>query len=115
MKDFLLDEHGDVVFKRQDIVWVSSTELLIQKIQQVLRTNKGEWWLDEEEGIPVRELVKKNPNPEKIRDYIRKAIGQIDPNIRLQSCTINALPKRKLCIDCILSDGSVTAVLNMEV
>ena len=61
MKDFLLDSLGDVVISHHDIALVHGMDLLMQKLHQVLSTNNGEWWLDKEEGIPVREIVKKNP------------------------------------------------------
>ena len=59
MKDFLLDSLGDVVISHHDIALVHGMDLLMQKLHQVLSTNNGEWWLDKEEGIPVREIVKK--------------------------------------------------------
>ena len=68
MKGFSVDIHGDVVMEKNDIKLVYGTDLLIQKIRQVLSTNRGEWWLDPKEGIPVQKVLRKNPNLAMVRD-----------------------------------------------
>ena len=62
MKCFSLDNKGDVILDKNDIQMVQGTDLIMQKIRQVLRTNRGEWVFDEKEGIPVQKILKKNPN-----------------------------------------------------
>ena len=114
MKDFLLDSLGDVVISHHDIALVHGMDLLMQKLHQVLSTNNGEWWLDKEEGIPVREIVKKNPEPGKIRDYIQKAALQVDPSLQLQSRQMKEKQGRKLEINCIFSFGDASAAFMME-
>lgn len=59
MKGFALDEYGDVIIEQNDVKLTYDTELLIQKIRQVLNTNRGEWWLDPKEGIPVQKVLKR--------------------------------------------------------
>lgn len=110
MKDFLLDSLGDVVISHHDIALVHGMDLLMQKLHQMLSTNNGEWWLDKEEGIPVREIVKKNPEPGKIRDYIQKAALQVDPSMQLQSCQMKEKQGRKLEINCIFFLVSVDKI-----
>lgn len=114
MKDFLLDSQKDVVINRKDIVLVEGMGLTMQKLRQVLSTNNGEWWLDKEEGIPVREIIKKNPEPGKIRDYIQKAALQVDSSLNLQSCQVQEKPERKLEIHCRFSLGDASALFVME-
>ncbi|PNV62206.1 hypothetical protein C0033_08815 [Clostridium sp. chh4-2] len=88
MKGFALDEKGDVIIENNDVKLTYDTELLIQKIRQVLGTNRGEWWMDPKEGIPVQKILKKNPNPAMVRDYVRNAIAQVDKTLQMTHCDI---------------------------
>lgn len=89
MKCFALDESGDVVLNQNDIQMAQGTDLIMQKIRQVLRTNRGEWSFDEKEGIPVRKILKKNPNIAMIRDYVRSVIDQVDGSLQMTRCDIS--------------------------
>ena len=51
MKCFSLDDKGDVIVNKNKIEMVEGSDLIIQKIQQILLTNYGEWWLDKREGL----------------------------------------------------------------
>ncbi len=51
MKGFMLDEKGDIVIQGGVIQMVHGAELTMQKIKNVLGTQKGEWFLNWEEGI----------------------------------------------------------------
>ena len=62
MRGFYLDANGDVEIRKNDIAVASGLELKMQKICQVLRTNCGEWWANPKEGIPMRQILKKNPD-----------------------------------------------------
>lgn len=86
MKGFSLDERGDVVVSGGDVKLAYDAELLAQKIRQVLSTNKGEWWLNSKEGIPVQKLLKKNPNLAMVKDYVRSAIVQVDSSLQMTKC-----------------------------
>lgn len=88
MKGFAIDQIGDVVIEKNDIKLVYDTDLLIQKIRQILSTNRGEWWLDPKEGILVQKILKKNPNLALIRDYVRSAIAQVDKSLEMTHCDI---------------------------
>lgn len=114
MKGFALNEQGDVMIGAQDIKVAQDTELTIQKIRQVLQTNRGEWWLDEKEGIPIQKVLKKNPNFSMIRDYIRSAIAQVDKTLQMTECTITA-EGRKLKINFAVSEISGQTSIEMEV
>lgn len=50
MKGFML-ENGDLSITNGEIDIVEGAELTAQTIQQVLSTNKGEWFFNENEGI----------------------------------------------------------------
>lgn len=51
MKGFMLDEQGDVVIENGVIQMVHGTDLTMQTTKCVLGTQKGEWFLNWEEGI----------------------------------------------------------------
>lgn len=51
MKGFALDEHGDVVIQNGEIQMVYGANLTAQTVKSVLSTQKGEWFLDANEGI----------------------------------------------------------------
>lgn len=88
MKGFAIDEQGDVIIEKNDVRLTYDTELLIQKIRQVMSTNRGEWWLDPKEGLPVQKILKKTPNLAMIRDYVRSAIAQVDKSLYMTRCDI---------------------------
>lgn len=88
MKSFAVDDHGDVIIEENDVKMAYDADLIIQKIRQVLSTNRGEWWLNPKEGIPVKRLLQKNPNDAIIRDYVRSAIAQVDTTLQMTSCEI---------------------------
>ena len=114
MKCFALDESGDVVLNQNDIQMAQGTDLIMQKIRQVLRTNRGEWSFDEKEGIPVRKILKKNPNIAMIRDYVRSVIDQVDGSLQMTRCDI-ATEGRVLKINFTVSGASGQTTAEMEV
>lgn len=78
MKSFKLDSNGDVVInKNNQIELVEGMELLKQTLKQVLNTNLGEWFNDEEEGIDYHVVLTKNPNYDLIQDTINTAVQQV--------------------------------------
>lgn len=83
MYDFKLSESGDVTIKNNKIITIDSGELLAQQVQMILSTNQGEWWLNENEGIPFKEILIKNPDYNLIRDYIKYALIQIDSTLEM--------------------------------
>lgn len=114
MKGFALDNHGDVVIKKNDIELLYDTDLLIQTICQVLRTNRGEWRLDPKEGIPMQKILKKNPNLAMVRDYVRSAIAQVDQSLQITRCDITTQGRTlNITFTAVGADETVTA--NMEV
>lgn len=114
MKGFLLDSHGDAVIGEGDIKLAADADLLTQKIRQILGTNRGEWWLDSGEGIPVQEVLRKNPNQARIRDHIRRALKQVDKNLELLSCRF-AVNGRKLQIEFTAKCGGQEITIETEV
>ena len=68
MKGFALNEQGDLLIENGVIQMVHGAELTMQTIKSVLGTQKGEWFLNWEEGINHREILGKKrydlQNPE---------------------------------------------------
>lgn len=114
MKGFAVDKHGDVIIEKNDIRLACDMDLLIQKIRQVLSTNRGEWWLDPKEGIPVQKVLRKNPNTAMIRDYVKSAIAQVDKSLEMKRCDIT-VEGRRLKIIFAVSGPNGFATTEMEV
>ena len=84
MKTFQLDEFGDVVIKNGEIQMVKDMDLVVQTLKQVLNTNLGEWFGDEEEGIDYRVILTKNPNYELIQDTMQTAVQSVADSLNME-------------------------------
>jgi len=72
MKSFCVHD-GDVVVNKT-IEMTQGSELLRQKAELVIGTNKGEWEFDAEEGIDFPVILCKNPDDDEIRASIEDAL-----------------------------------------
>ena len=84
MKSFSTNDDGDVVVN-SSIEIVTGDELMRQKIQRVLGTNKGEWSYDTDEGIDFSVVLRKNPSEDEIRATIEEALVRIDETFVITS------------------------------
>lgn len=99
-KGFLLDNTGDVVIRNNEIQMVSGDELVRQTLQSVLSTNKGEWFLNEDEGINFRNILVKNPSEDEIKNEIFNGLLQIDDTFLMESFNMSLdTSKRLLTVD----------------
>ena len=98
MDGFKINENGDVVIQDDRIVMVSDKDLITQTVRQILKTNLGEWWLNEDEGIDFFCLLCKKPNYDQIEDHIKLGLWQIDETFNLTSfdCSVE---NRKLTVN----------------
>lgn len=112
MRCFSLNDQGDVIIEKNDISLAYDGELIRQKIRQILSTNRGEWWKNEKEGIPVQKVLAKNPNLTQIKDYVRSAVGQVDSSLEMSSCNAEVVG-RTLKIE--FSVSGVSGIIEMEV
>ena len=78
IKDLLVNSNGDIEIKNHDLQLVRDKQLTAQKVRLILGTNKGEWLLNEDEGINFRVILTKNPNEDEILDTVRDGLRQID-------------------------------------
>ena len=83
MKGFSVDR-GDVVVNKT-IPLVEGIELLQQKAELVIGTNKGEWIHDLEEGIDYHVILRKNPDEGEIRQTIEEALKRLDETFVITS------------------------------
>lgn len=87
MKDFALDESGDILIESSDIALVYDQQQEIQKIRQVLGTKLGEWEYDPNEGIDFDALFQKHPDSNRIQETIQNGLRAINDNYVLQECS----------------------------
>ena len=87
MKGFELDSTGDVLIVNNRIPLVSGPNLLLQKVQNVLGTNKGEWFLDLEEGIDFDNLLGKGVTEDLVRYEIEQGLLQVDSTFTITEFT----------------------------
>lgn len=88
MKDFALDENGDILIEDKDISYVIDNKQEIQKIRQVLGTKLGEWEYDSNEGIDFEALSQKHIDLQRVRETIQNALHEISSSYVLQDCII---------------------------
>lgn len=74
---------GDVVIKDGDICFTEGMDLIRQTVENVIGTNKGEWFLNADEGINFKNILTKNPNNDVIRNEIINGLRQIDKSFIL--------------------------------
>lgn len=87
MKGFSTNDDGDVIVN-SSIEMVTDDELLRQKVQRVLGTNKGEWSYDTDEGIDFQTVLRKNPDEDEIRAAIEEALARIDETLVITSFSL---------------------------
>jgi len=105
MKGFALDSNGDLMIKNNQIQMVNGNELIRQTIESVLKTNKGEWFLDTDEGITFDNILGKEKTEEIIRNEIEQGLSQVDSSFFIDdfSCELNN-KTRKLTIKFIVKN-----------
>lgn len=81
MFGFLLDEKGDIVIENGSIATVSDNELTAQTLRTIMGTNKGEWFMDEEEGIRFSYLLGKGITDDMRLAQAKDACRQVDESL----------------------------------
>lgn len=99
MKDFMLDENGELVIQNGRILTVSDKNLTAQKVKQVIRTQLGEWEYDTEEGIDRYVMLTKNPNYDLVEDNIRLGLLQVDESFRITDFNCSEGKNRQLKVN----------------
>ena len=94
MKDLKVDINGDLVIDNDDLMYVSSEELMRQKIKLILSTNKTEWLFDKNQGIDFFAMLTKNPDRERIYNTILDGLTQVDENMIIEKFDITTKQRR---------------------
>lgn len=82
MRSFALDENGDLLIEKGQIQMVHGSDLTKQKIKTVLNTQKGEWFLNWQQGINRNEILgKRMPEEEEIISEMQDGVSQVDENM----------------------------------
>jgi len=73
--DFGLDEDGDEYADATGLAMTGDLPGIKQQVTLRIGFFRGEWFLDEEKGLPwYEEIIVKNPNLIRIREIFREAI-----------------------------------------
>lgn len=73
--DIKLDDTGDIAIESGDVVWIEGAEAIAQHIRCRLRMFKGEWFLNEDEGVPwFDEIFEKGVEDGRIAAILRQVI-----------------------------------------
>lgn len=99
MTDFRINSDGDLDLVGHQIVLVEGDEAIRQQIQIRCKFFLGEFFLDQQVGIPYyRNILRKNPNLDVVRDIFRQAIrttpqvarvSELDVSIDAPTRTLN--------------------------
>lgn len=88
MNSFLLDKKGDLKKVNGDFQFISGKDEVVQQIKQILKTNKGEWFRNEDYGITYENLQQRHINEDLVKDVVRDGISQCSEDITIESIEI---------------------------
>lgn len=74
-------QDGDLVFSAGALQMVEGPEEIAQSCRIILGTNRGEWFLNPELGIPFEAFTGKAPVQERMIEELRAGLAQ-EPRIR---------------------------------
>ena len=95
-------ENGDMAvgftsaLSARDIVIASDGELVRQTVQAVINTNRGEWFLNENEGIVFGDILQKTADMDVVKEQIAGALLLVDDSFVLEDFT-SRLDERRVC------------------
>ena len=96
MKDFLLDENHDIVLENFDLALTDQKTITTQKIKQTLLLFQGEWFLNEEAGMPYfDEILGKQNSISRIKTLYTRAIEEIEEVEKILSLNIELASKER--------------------
>lgn len=84
MKGFKLDEHGDISFTDSQLDMVCGDELEVQTMKTILRTNKGEWIFDREEGIDFKQILGRHITGDLVKTQLQSGINQVNSDYTVE-------------------------------
>lgn len=78
MKGFKVDERGDIILENGNIALIADDALKAQTLRTVLSTNKGEWFLNKNEGIDFHFLLGKGITDDMRLSQVKDGCNQVD-------------------------------------
>lgn len=111
MTGFAIDDNGDVIIENGRIRMVSGEELIRQTAETVLGTQKGEWFLNLNEGLDYSRLLGHGVSEDLIRNEIQSGLLQVDRSFVIDRMQIRKdANTRKLFIDFSAHNASGTVI-----
>lgn len=96
MRDYALNESGDLTLENGDFKLVTNIPSLLQRLKQKFSLWNKEWIFDENAGFNWMDVVGQRPNPDVLRSLILQLI-ESDPDIRtVTELELENTPERKL-------------------
>jgi hypothetical protein len=90
MSDFLQTNDGDIAIVNNTASFVEGADEVAQRMTQRLRTFLGEWFLNQEIGVPyLQEVMKKNPNNTIVESVFKREIMDTPGVIGIDSFNIS--------------------------
>lgn len=88
MQGFKLDDKGDLSITNGVLDMTSDDNLTVQTLKTVLSTNKGEWFLNADEGINFSMILDKGVTEDMIRTQVNEALLQVDKELYLSNFAV---------------------------
>lgn len=90
MSDVKLDTDGDVLIENGDLVLVDGLAAIGQHVAMRLRSYKGEWFLDQNAGVPYfQEILAKGTPAARIRSILQRIILETDKVVSVDSMELD--------------------------
>lgn len=109
MADILVDNDGDISISNGKI---SLTKNVSQKVSIVLKTFKGEWFLDESIGIPYfQSILGKKLSKEEIDSIFKTQILNVDGVYKILSFSSSLVNKQyQYCVSILSDENKVETI-----
>ena len=117
MKSLKLDESGDLVFENGSFVVIDGDDELAQQIRSSYKMRKGEWFLDEDEGMEREPFFTKLFNEDDARDAIIDSTSETSEPLEYEDIIFTKVENsRRLQVDVRVkkSDGETLVVEGVE-
>jgi len=114
LRDFKLDDTGDIVIENGSIIWVEGDELIAQQVAFVLSNAKGEWFLNPDLYLDREPFMVKNYDESRIRDAIIECVSQVEAVNTVEDIELERI-ERTLFIRLTVTKQDNTTIQGIEV
>lgn len=95
IRDFALDDDGDIAVVNGDFAAVADEEAVVQGIAVRLRSFLAECWLDEAQGVDwIGKILIKGADPLLVRELLREAVADTPDVLEVASSFVEQQPDR---------------------